>query len=83
MPACTFARLRDILAKLGFRACEAGSSLVFEHPAASARLYLDRLPDGETVDQATLVVVRRNLDERGILSRAGFEELLREQSLAG
>lgn len=83
MPECTFATLREILLGLGFSMRTAADAIIFEHPPASARLIMETFDDAEAVDAATLVVVRRNLDERGILPRARFDELLRQRSLAG
>jgi predicted RNA binding protein YcfA (HicA-like mRNA interferase family) len=80
----SFADLRQILLDLGFQMkLVPGSHIVFEHDPAHARLVLEPFADGEKVDLATLAVVGRNLDERGILPRARFEELLRERALAG
>jgi hypothetical protein len=83
MPECTFRELRDLLTGLGFEMRVAGEAVVFEHKPASARLVMELFAEEDLVDPATLVVVRRNLDERGILSRARFDELLRQRSLAG
>jgi hypothetical protein len=84
MPECTFAELRDILLGLGFQMRGgAGSPVVFDHASASGRIIMESFADKDVVDPATLAVVRRNLDERGILSRARFDELLAKRSLAG
>lgn len=83
MPECTFATLRDLLVGLGFSLRTVGDALVFEHPTASARLFLDPFAEEDRVDPATLAVVRRNLDERGILPRARFDEMLDRRPLAG
>ncbi len=84
MPKCTFQQLREILLGLGFEMRRVdGSPILFEHVEPYARLILDPFHDGDIVDPATLAVVRRNLDERGILPRSQFEDLLRERSLAG
>jgi hypothetical protein len=84
MPKCTFQELRDILIGLGFEVRRvASTAIVFERREPTASLYLDPFNDEDIVDPATLAVVRRNLDERGILPRSQFEDLLRERSLAG
>jgi hypothetical protein len=84
MFSCTFAQLRKILLDLGFQMKPvAESHIVFEHDPAHARLVLEPFGDGERVDQVTLAVVRRNLDERGILPGPRFDDLVRERSLAG
>jgi predicted RNA binding protein YcfA (HicA-like mRNA interferase family) len=84
MSNCTFADLRQILLDLGFQMKEAtGSHVVFEHGPAHARLVIEPFADDAMVDPATLAIVGRNLDERGILPRARFDELLRERALAG
>ncbi len=81
---CTFADLRQILLDLGFQMkVVTGSHVVFEHGPAHARLVLEPYAEDETVDPATFAIVGRNLDERGILPRARFDELLRERPLAG
>ncbi|MBV9123826.1 MAG: hypothetical protein JO112_10755 [Planctomycetes bacterium] len=81
---CTFANLRQLLLDLGFEMkVVPDSHVVFEHGPAHARLVTEPFADGETVDPATIAVVGRNLDERGILPRARFDELLRERALAG
>jgi hypothetical protein len=80
----TFADLRQLLLDLGFQMkVVPGSGVMFEHAPAHARLVLDSFADDQTVDPATLAIVGRNLDERGILSRSRFEELLRKRPLAG
>jgi hypothetical protein len=83
MPECTFATLRDLLLELGFSMRTAADAVIFEHPPASARLIMEAFGDADVVDAATLIMVRRNLDERGILPRARFDDLLRQRSLAG
>jgi predicted RNA binding protein YcfA (HicA-like mRNA interferase family) len=81
---CSFADLQQILLELGFHMkVVPGSHVVFEHDPARARLVIEPLADDETVDQATLAIVARNLDEHGILPRGRFDELLRERALAG
>lgn len=84
MTEATFADVRDILLGLGFRMRGGqGTPAVFEHGPTGGRIVLDAFSDGDVVDPATLAVVRRHLDERGILPRARFEELLAKRSLAG
>jgi hypothetical protein len=84
MTTFLFADLRQLLLDLGFEMKGVpGSCILFEHGPAHARLVLEPLADGDPVDPATLAIVGRNLDERGILSRARFEELLQKHPLAG
>lgn len=83
MPECTFATLRELLLGLGFSLRTANDTFVFEYPAASARLFLDLFADDEKVDPGTLAIVRRNLDERGILPRSRFVAMLEQRPLAG
>jgi hypothetical protein len=79
-----FADLRQLLLNLGFEMkVVPGSYIVFQHGPAHARLVLEPFSDGDPVDPTTLAVVGRNLDERGILSRARFEELIQKHPLAG
>jgi hypothetical protein len=84
MTSFSFADLRQLLVSLGFEIkIVPGSYIVFEHVPAHARLVLEPFADGDPVDPSTLALVGRNLDERGILSRARFEELLHKHPLAG
>jgi hypothetical protein len=83
MVNCTFAQLREILLGLGYRHKDFDKATLFEHAEAHSRLLIDRVADDEPVDRADLAMVRYNLDMRGILPAARFEELLRERSLAG
>lgn len=79
----TFGDLRKALLEIGFQMTAAASHVLFEHGPARARLILQPFEEAERVDAATLAVVRRNLDERGILGRDRFEDWLRQRSLAG
>jgi hypothetical protein len=82
MSKYAFADVRQLLLDLGFQMKVVPGSVVFEHAPAHARLVLEPFADGEPVDAATLAIISRNLDERGILSRARFEDLLQKHSVA-
>ena len=83
MARCAFQDLRDILLGLGYKMHRDAKGFVFEYARPASRLYLDHFEDTEIVDERTLVMVRFTLDQRNILSRADFEALLRERTLAG
>jgi predicted RNA binding protein YcfA (HicA-like mRNA interferase family) len=80
----TFATLDKVLQALGFVSTEVpGSHVAYEHPASGAVLVLRLHPGEEPVDQASLVVVRRTLVEKGVIDRARLDDLLGERSMAG
>lgn len=81
---CPFSDLREVLLGLGFVMTVLPTGhLRFTQPEARVRLYLPAFTEDEFVDEATLLGVAVNLDERGILPRDRFEDLLRQRSLAG
>lgn len=78
-----FATLRQILLDLGFaESVEMESRCWFIHPSPKTRIMLPILRQDEMVDLGDLVIIRRTLDERGILSREKFEQLLAEKAVA-
>jgi predicted RNA binding protein YcfA (HicA-like mRNA interferase family) len=84
MPRVSFAALEQVLVGLGFTVRKVpGSHTWFEHPGSNTRILLPPFRQEETVDQGNLVAVRRHLDEKGLMPRARFDELLRERSLVG
>jgi hypothetical protein len=60
-----------------------GSRIWFEHAATNTRILLPPFADDEHLDPGNLAGVRRLLDERGLMDRERFDELLRERSLVG
>ena len=79
---CSFAQLRALLVDLGFHfRVTSESNVIFELPEARTRLYLPPFSDSDSVDLVNLVIVARNLDERGILPRSEFEKLLRGEQV--
>jgi hypothetical protein len=80
----TFAALKEVLLGLGFeeqpspRTC-----VVFKHADANALVVLRPYKADEVVDLAEIVGARRLLDEKGVIPREEFDELLRARSLAG
>ena len=84
MTECTFGYLRDLLLGLGFHMQSvAGPSLLFELRGAGIRLVMEPFEEADLVDRSTLAIVRRNLDERGVMPRSRFDELLQKRSLVG
>lgn len=80
---CSFGQLRDLLLELGFTMkVLPDANIFFELKPARARIFLPHFGEAEPVDPANMVIVARNLDERGILPREQFELLLRERKLA-
>jgi hypothetical protein len=70
----TFAALRTLLDELGFTERKGnGSCLIFEHEPSETVLYFRTYQPREKVDQTDLVVVRKFLNEKGVLARDDFE----------
>ncbi len=79
----TFATLCQMLTDLGVQAKPGPrSATAFEHARSGTLLFLRSHVPEEIVDQANLVGIRRLLDERGVVDRERFDELLRERTLA-
>jgi len=84
MLQATFAVLRQILLDLGFtQRTEPGVYVRFDHAESSTWFVFRPLKDEEEVNVPNLVAVRRILDEKGLLPREQFEELLRQRLIAG
>jgi hypothetical protein len=80
----TFGALCQVLKDLGFQAKAAPQPpAVFEHARSGTLVFLRAHTADEPVDQANLLGIRRLLDERGVVARERFDELLKERSLAG
>jgi hypothetical protein len=80
----TFHALRQVLLDLGFQTKVLPTAHVrFEHPRSKTVVVFRPYREEEAVDQAMLVGVRRLLDERGVVPRDQFDDLLRQQCLAG
>lgn len=76
----TFATLRSFLEELGFSERKGnGSSIIFEHKPSQTVLFFRIYQSLEKVDQTDLVVVRRFLDEKGLMERDEFERWVWQQ----
>jgi hypothetical protein len=84
MPQVTLAALQQILLGLGFTMRRVpGSRIWFDHADSNSRILLPPFADDELVDLGNLVGIRRLLDERGLMDRDRFDELLRERAAVG
>jgi hypothetical protein len=83
VPRPTFAALKKVLLGLGFEEKESpGPGVVFRHAGSDALVILHPYKANEVVDLAEIVGIRRLLDEKGVIPREEFDELLRARSLA-
>jgi predicted RNA binding protein YcfA (HicA-like mRNA interferase family) len=79
----TFAHLQGFLQGLGFQSkLIPGSHLYFQHPECGALIVLRLYRSEEEVSITDLALVRRVLDDYGIVDRERFDQLLQEKSLA-
>jgi hypothetical protein len=84
MQNLSFAGLRQVLLDLEFQDRSVpGSFIRFEHPQIDTWVLLRPYQDDEVVTPATLVAVRRLLDERELMPRERFDDLMRERSPRG
>jgi predicted RNA binding protein YcfA (HicA-like mRNA interferase family) len=71
----TFGELDRILGDLDFtRIIVRGSHVAYEHPSGALLMFPPHRAH-EKVDQQTLIVVRKTLDEFGLMERSQFETL--------
>jgi hypothetical protein len=83
MDTANFALLRQILLDLGFTLrVSPGEFVRFDHEPSSTWFLFRPYHDEEPVNLPNLVAVRRVLDEKGLLPRDQFEELLRKGPIA-
>lgn len=83
MIRATFSAFRQVLLDLGFQDRSVpGSHVLLEHQGTDTVVLLRPYRDDEFIEPAILVGFRRILDEKGVVGREHFEELLRQQSLA-
>lgn len=82
-----FSALRDLLLDLGLKETpyEAkkplpSSHLVFEHPSLGLLLVVPKQHPRAIVDPATMIAVRKQLVENGLLEAKDFENLLQRAS---
>jgi hypothetical protein len=77
----TFHDVRQVLLDLGFQETVLPTShLRFKQPRSGTVLFFRPYQEQEPFDPSTLVGVRRLLDERGVVERARFDEMLRAVS---
>jgi hypothetical protein len=82
--AITFTHLEQFLRGLGFQVNAVPKSHVaFEHSPTGALILLRPYRAEEDVSPRDLALVRRVLDENGIVDRERFDSLLNERALAG
>ncbi len=78
--AFTFGDLERLLGELDFaKVAVPGSHVAYEHPGG-ALLMLPPHRASEKVDEKTFIVVRKTLDEFGLMERARFEGLAHKNS---
>jgi hypothetical protein len=79
-----FDTVHRLLDELGFVQIPARESAVlFQHKASDTLLVFRPNKGGESIDPVTLSVVRKMLDEKGLLDRDEFDEVLHGTSLNG
>ncbi len=80
----TFTSLNQFLHSLSFTERSVPEShILYEHPASGAVIVLRPFERDEEVGPATLGLVRRVLDEFGVLDRRIFDDAIREKPVAG
>lgn len=70
----TFAQLQGLLEKLGFRGTTHPTHLTFQHTASDTVFLFRTYRATDAVTPANLAVVRRMLDERGLMPADRFEK---------
>jgi hypothetical protein len=83
MLQATFAVLRQILLDLGFTMRGDAKFIRFDHAPSGTWFLYPPYGDDEQVNAGDLVAARRILDERGLMPRERFEQLLGQKLLAG
>jgi hypothetical protein len=76
----TFAELCQLLENLAFERLVQPTHILFEHPATDTKVLLRPYQQREIVSLPDLAVVRKTLDERGLMSSNSFEHHMRKQS---
>src|SRR2546430_507936 len=75
----TFAELCRLLEAMDFGRTNQSTHVLFEHPASSTLVVLRPYEPREVVNPVDLAVVRKTLDERGLLPADAFENFLRKR----
>lgn len=71
-----FSQLRRVLAGLGFEESKQSDALTFTHADTDTVFLFQPYQANDLVAPVHVVMVRRILDERGLMERRAFEELL-------
>jgi predicted RNA binding protein YcfA (HicA-like mRNA interferase family) len=80
----TFAILQGFLERLGFQyKVIPGSHLYFQHPSTGALIPLRLYQPEEELGATDRALVRRVLDDYGLVDRDRFDLLLQDQPVAG
>ncbi len=82
----TFGTVHRLLSDLGFvrtTGTKPRPHVLFEHKPSDTVLVIRPHSDDEPVDRMTLAVVRKWLDEKGLLEGSAFEDALREAAADG
>jgi len=82
MPEANYSVLRQILLDLGFTVRVTPKYIRFDHKASDTWFLYPPYRDDEAMHPGDLVAARRILDERGLIPRQRFEELLRHPVIA-
>jgi hypothetical protein len=83
MLQATFGVLRQVLLDLGFTMRADPKYIRFDHAPTKTWFLYPPYSEAEDVAPGDLVAARRILDERGLMAREQFEELLRQRLIAG
>jgi hypothetical protein len=83
MLQATFGVLRQILLDLGFTMRVDPKFIRFDHATSQTWFLYPPYRDDEAANTGDLIAARRILDERGLMPREHFEELLAQSTRAG
>jgi hypothetical protein len=74
----TFAELSRLLEGMDFERITQPTHVLFEHAACDAKVVLRPYQPREVVNETDLAVVRKTLDERGLMAAESFEHFMRK-----
>ncbi len=75
----TFADLCRLLEGMDFERISQPTHVLFEHPASESMIVLRPYQSREIVQDIDLAVVRKTLDERGLMPAESFEHFMRRK----
>ena len=75
----TFAELCRLLEGMDFERVSQPTHVLFEHPASDTKVVLRAYQARDVVNPTDLAVVRKTLDERGLLPADSFEHFMRRK----